>query len=211
MKQLLAAAILLGLGACSPQNSASPAAAGDMTMGAPASAAVTLIEYAAPSCPYCKQFHDEVYTAVKAKYIDTNKIHFIFREFPSHNPPVDIAVFQLARCAGKDKYFSVIDAAFAAQTEIERAAQTPTGAKPELVKIAQANGVSESRFETCIADQAGIKRIQDGVQEAVTKYDVHGTPTLILNGRTIDGNTEPDAYTLTGLSARLDAALAAPK
>jgi protein-disulfide isomerase len=208
MNWIAAAAFVIAAAACDQGDSKAVAqAGGDMMLGA-ANAPVTLIEYAAPSCPYCKLFHDQVVEPIKTKYIDTGKVKFIFREFPSHNPPVDVAVFQIARCAGKDKYFSVIDGAFAAQEAIERAANT-TGAKPELLKLAQANGLSEAKAEACIKDEAGIKRIRDGVEAATKEFDVHGTPTIVLNGMAIDGNDQPDAYTLAGLSARIDQALAA--
>lgn len=194
-----------GAGASTP----SAEVGGEMTLGQ-ASATVTLVEYAAPTCPFCKQFHDQVIEPIKAKYIDTGKVKFVLREFPSHNPPVDVAVFQIARCAGPGKYFDVIDGAFAAQEVIERATASG-GAKPELIKLAQAHGLSAEKAEACMADAAGIKRIQDGVDKAMNELDVHGTPTIMLNGKVIDGQMEPEAYTLAGLSARIDQALAAPK
>lgn len=200
-----------GAGAGAGASTPSAEVAGEMTLGQ-ASAAVTLVEYAAPTCPYCKQFHDQIIEPIKAKYIDTGKVKFVLREFPSHNPPVDIAVFQIARCAGADKYFDVIDGAFAAQETLERATATG-GAKPELIKLAQAHGLSAEKAEACIADPAGVKRIQDGVAKAQNDFDITGTPTIMLNGTVIRGQTEPDAYTLAGLSARIDQALAdaAPK
>jgi protein-disulfide isomerase len=207
LKLAAGALLMLAAAACNQAGGPVSQASGDMVQGE-ATAPVTLIEYAAPSCPFCKVFHDEVYTPIKAKYIDTGKVKFIFREFPSHNPPVDVAVYQLARCAGKDKYFAVIDGAFAAQETIERAMQT-VGPKAELIKLAQANGLSEETANACMNDSAGIKRVRDGVDAAIKEFDVHGTPTIVLNGVAIDGNDQPDAYTLAGLSARIDQALAA--
>jgi protein-disulfide isomerase len=203
----LAAGLALALAACNQPAGPVAQVAGDMSLG-PGNAPVTLIEYAAPSCPYCKQFHDEVFKAIKTKYIDTGKIKFILREFPSHNPPVDIAVYQIGRCAGKDKYFAVIDAAFANQKAIDDAAHGPNGARPELLKIAQANGLSEAQFTSCVSDPAGIQRVQDG-RDAAARDGVQSTPTLVLNG-TMLGAQDLSAYTVEGLSARIDAALAAP-
>jgi len=202
------AGLALALAACNP--SAGPVApvAGDMSLGAE-SAPVTLIEYAAPSCPACKQFHDNVFKTIKTKYIDTGKLKFILREFPSHNPPVDIAVYQIGRCAGKDKYFEVIDAAFANQKTIDDAAHGPNGARPELLKIAQAVGLSEEKFTSCVSDPVGIQRVQDGRDAAARELGINSTPTLVLNG-TVMGAQDMSAYTLEGLSARIDAALAAP-
>lgn len=204
----VAAGLALALAACSQPAGPVVQVAGDMSLGAD-NAPVTLIEYAAPSCPACKQFHDNVFKTIKSKYIDTGKVKFILREFPSHNPPVDIAVYQIGRCAGKDKYFEVVDAAFANQSAIEAAAHGPNGARPELLKIAQAAGLSEAKFTSCVADTAGIQRIQDGRDAAVRDLGVNSTPTLVLNGAVM-GAQDMSAYTLEGLSARIDAALAAP-
>ena len=75
-----------------------PPAIGDMSMGNP-DAKVTIIEYASASCPHCAAFYKDVFPTLKAEYIDTNKIHFIFREFP-HNDAA-LAAFMLARSAPK--------------------------------------------------------------------------------------------------------------
>ena len=45
-------------------------------------ASVTVIEYASMTCVHCANFHKEVYPKIKKNYIDTNKIKFIFRDFP---------------------------------------------------------------------------------------------------------------------------------
>ena len=51
----------------------------DMSLGNP-DAAVTVIEYASFTCPHCRAFHDGPFKQLKADYIDTGKIHFIYRE-----------------------------------------------------------------------------------------------------------------------------------
>ena len=61
---------------------------GEMTLGDP-KAPNTVIEYASMTCSHCANFHNTVYSAFKAKYIDTNQIRFVFREFPT--PPQDVA------------------------------------------------------------------------------------------------------------------------
>ena len=51
---------------------------------------------------------------LKNDYIDTGKVHYIFREF-SRNP-LDVAAFVLARCVGDDKALPPIDLLFASRT-----------------------------------------------------------------------------------------------
>ena len=91
-----------------------PPAEGDMTMG-PDTAKVTVIEYASASCPHCAAFYKDVFPTLKTEYIDTGKIHFIFREFP-HNDAA-LAAFMVARCAPKEKYFPLIDMFFTTQDD----------------------------------------------------------------------------------------------
>ena len=181
------------------------ALAGDAIMGA-AEAKVTLIEFAAPTCPVCKGWHDQVFAKIKAAYIDTNKIKFSLRELPSHNPPVDAAIFAIARCSGPGEYFKVIDEAFEKRDEIEKASQGPDGARPALTDLAKRHGVSAERFEVCLKAPENAQRLQD-VQADAEKRGVQGTPTLFLN----DEKVPEDGYQFDALSAKINAALAAPQ
>ena len=76
-----------------------PGPLGDNVLGSP-DAPVTIIEYASMTCPHCAHFHETTYPQLKAKYIDTGKVRFIFREFPLDQ--LAAAGSMLARCAGKD-------------------------------------------------------------------------------------------------------------
>ena len=51
----------------------------EMVQGAE-DAPVTLIEYASYTCPYCANFHAGPYKQLKADFIDTGKVKFIYRE-----------------------------------------------------------------------------------------------------------------------------------
>ncbi|HEU0095059.1 MAG TPA: thioredoxin domain-containing protein, partial [Rhizomicrobium sp.] len=53
----------------------------DRAMGNPKSK-VVMIEYFAPSCPVCAAFSVQAFPQIKAHYIDTGKIYYIFRVFP---------------------------------------------------------------------------------------------------------------------------------
>src|SRR6478735_12211199 len=94
---------------------AKPVSLHDMALG-PKEAAVTITEYASMTCPHCARFAEDVFPKIKAAYIDTNKIRYVFREFP-----LDIkaaAGAMLARCIAKDdagKYFVLINTLFKSQ------------------------------------------------------------------------------------------------
>src|SRR5262245_41251224 len=54
---------------------------GDMALGDPKAPNV-VIEYASMTCSHCQRFNAEVFKPFKAKYIDTGKVYYIFRDFP---------------------------------------------------------------------------------------------------------------------------------
>ena len=60
----------------------------DRTLGNPKSK-VVLIEYGAPSCPVCAAFNVTGFPQIKAKYIDTGKINYVFRVFPLRPDTLD--------------------------------------------------------------------------------------------------------------------------
>jgi protein-disulfide isomerase len=189
---LLAAVLALGLAACG--KSIGGASGDDMSLGNP-QAKVTVIEYASASCPHCAEFNNDVFPAFKAKYIDTGKIHYIFREFLT--PPVEVAAsgFLIARCAGKDKYFSVLDAIYRGQQAMYQSGDYH-GA---LLRIAQSAGMSEAQFNACTTDDAALKALNARVEKA-EQDGINSTPSFIINGVKMD-----NAATM----ANLDAAIAA--
>ena len=90
----------------------------DMFLG-PEDAPITVIEYASFTCPHCATFHKDVYKSLKKKYIDTNKIKFVFREvyFDKYGMWASL----VARCAGKDKFFGLADMIMKTQNKWARA------------------------------------------------------------------------------------------
>jgi protein-disulfide isomerase len=51
----------------------------DMVQG-DADAPIEIIEYASYTCPHCARFHASVYPQLKADYIETGKVKFVYRE-----------------------------------------------------------------------------------------------------------------------------------
>jgi len=173
------------------------AAQGDMSMGAGDDAKVTVVEYASVTCGHCAVWNEEVWPQFKTKYVDTKKVRYVFREFPT--PPQDIAVagFLIARCAGPDKYFDVVHDIMASQKEW----MAGVAPRTTLFRAAAAAGLSQEQTETCIRDKAAIEemsnRIKAGIDAGVT-----GTPTFLVNGTKVVDSS------LTGLSEAIDAELA---
>lgn len=156
-----------------------PGPLGDMALG-DEKAPVTIIEYASMTCPHCAAFHATTYPELKKRYIDTGKVRFIFREFPLDQ--LALAAFLLARCAGPDKYFPMIETLF--QLQKEWLTQKPLG---PLLAIAKQAGMSEQAFNECLQNQKLIDGIEDVRQRAI-KLNVQSTPSFFVNGKPMRGN-----------------------
>jgi protein-disulfide isomerase len=178
----LTLAIALTTAGCHKSADASAPAATDMinapemTLGNP-NAKVTVVEYASDTCSHCARFDATVFPAFKAKYIDTGKIYYKFREFLTPPEPVAAAGFLLARCAGKDKYFGVVEAIFRGQPEM-----FATGdAHRVLLRIAQSAGLTEAQFDACEQNQAALDALQKRVKTALDNH-IDSTPTFMVDG-----------------------------
>ncbi len=156
-------------------------ALGDMTLGA-ADAPVTTIEYASMTCPHCAAFHGTTYKALKTKYIDTGKVKFIFREFPLDG--LALRASMLARCAGKERFFPMVDVLFAQQMNWSRAPD-PIAA---LAKIGRLGGVGPARFEACMKDQSLYDVVLNNRLAGEKKHEISSTPSFVINGDKVSGN-----------------------
>ena len=189
---------MFGAAACSKAGGASGALPDDMAMGNPQSK-VTVVEYASVGCPVCAKWQKEVYPAFKAKYIDTNKVHYVFREMlVGGGPEITVAAsgFLVARCAGKDKYFAVNDAIFKNQSQ---AFEAP---RETLLDIAKSVGMTEDSFNKCVNDEAAIQALQARVERHNRNDHVNSTPTFVINGKSL----EPGYHSLDEIDAAIKSA-----
>ncbi len=152
----------------------------DMVLG-DAKAPVTVVEYASMSCSHCASFHNETFKAFKEKYIDTGKVHFVFREFPLNQPAFLGAV--VARCVGRDRFFPMLDVLFKKQREWLSDGD-PLGA---LRKLGKLGGLSDAAMDACLKDEELQKMIFGFQREANEKFGVDSTPTFLVNGERYPG------------------------
>ncbi len=202
---IIVAAALGLVASCGAKGSASgdPKSAQAMSMGSP-NAKVTVDEYASDTCPHCARFNEEVFPAFKAKYVDTGLVQYRFHEFLT--PPANVAAagFLVARCAGPDKYFSVVDALFHSQAEMFSTGDV----RGVLFRIGRGAGLTDDKITACIQDDKALQALNDRVQQA-GKDGVTGTPTFMVNGKKLDGQVLAGKTYQGGeiTLAQLDAAL----
>jgi len=144
-------------------------------------AKIELIVYESLTCGHCASFHEEVYPNLKKDFIDKGLVKIQFRNFP-----LDLAAFnasKIAHCRNNGKS-DILHFLFKNQkkwTNVETVEQ----ANAKLKKILK-NNYSDLDFEKCIND----KLIEDHVLEdrinAVKKFKINATPTLIINEKKFD-------------------------
>ena len=179
-RRLLVVAALGALALAGCSKGAGTVDTADMTLGDP-NAKVKMVEYASLTCSHCGTFNNDVFPAFKAKYIDTGKVHYTFKEFLTPPNEVAAAGFLTARCAGKDKYFNVTDAIFHAQQEMF----TTGDMRGVLLRIAQSAGLTEEQFNACITDEAALKALNERVEKAIKVDKINSTPTFVINGKKV--------------------------
>ncbi|MFL6688645.1 MAG: thioredoxin domain-containing protein, partial [Alphaproteobacteria bacterium] len=136
--------------------------ANDRTLGSP-KAPIQIVEYAAPICPHCAHFNEAFFPQLKANYIDTGKVYYIFRVFPLQS--ADLAAEAMARCLPANNYFQFIDLLFRNQPkwDPENGVQDVHGGLVQMGRIA---GLSAEQVDRCIGDQAQQQRIAKVGQDA---------------------------------------------
>ncbi len=141
-------------------------------------APITIIEYASMTCPHCASFHETTYPEMKKRYVDTGQVRFIFREFPLDS--VAATASMLARCAGKDRFFPLIEVLFKQQNTW--AVGPPASPLPPLLAIVKQAGFTEESFNACLQDQ----KVLDGIKwsyERASQLGVQSTPSFFINGK----------------------------
>ncbi|MBV9563861.1 MAG: DsbA family protein [Bradyrhizobium sp.] len=168
---------------------AKPVSLPDMVLG-PADAKVTITEFASMTCPHCAAFNEQVFPKIKAEFIDSGKVRYIFREFP-----LDIkaaAGSMLSRCIAKGdsgKYFAVTDLLFRSQSDWVMKNTTEA-----LGRIGKQAGLSQKEVEECLKDQALLNKIEADQKYASEVLKVDSTPTFFINGEKIKGEASIEEF-----------------
>jgi protein-disulfide isomerase len=172
-----------------PGNINTPSPLGDIALG-PADARVTIVEYASMTCPHCAAFTRETFPKLKATYIDTGKVRYVFREFPLDQ--LALLGAQLARCIAKGDpptFFNAIDVLFASQTDW--ASNAPI---EPLKRITKQLGMNDGEFEACANNETIGKAIIATRDYAYDRLKVNATPSFFINDQRLQGETSLEEF-----------------
>ncbi|KEJ90446.1 DsbA family protein [Sulfitobacter donghicola] len=151
----------------------------DMVMGSP-DAPVEIIEYASFTCPHCATFHQTVFKQLKADYIDTGKVRFVYREVFFDR--FGLWASLMARCGGEAKYFGIVDLLYGDQSKWTRAGD-PAAIVEELRKIGRLSGQDTETLEACLQDGEQAQAMVAWYQKNAEADGIDSTPSFVIDGK----------------------------
>lgn len=159
----------------------SPAAADvevvEMSLGNP-DAEVQVIEYASFTCPHCATFHDTVYPELKADYIDTGRIEFVYREV--YFDRYGLWAGMVARCGGEDRYFAIADLIYERQRDWSQG--EPVQVAENLRRIGKTAGLTDDQLDACLSDGAKAEALVAEFERNAAADDITSTPSFVIDG-----------------------------
>lgn len=161
---------------------------GDHAIGS-TTAPLSLIIYASVTCPHCSQWFQGTWPKLKANYIDTNKLRVVFREFPTAPARLAIAGFQIANCAPKDQYFSVMQHQMAEQDNTMAGIKEGKGLETFLALAKQAGLKDETEMNACFDNKDGWKKMEQSMALA-DSANIKSVPNFIVNGTLYKENSD---------------------
>jgi protein-disulfide isomerase len=146
------------------------------SLGSP-TAPVTIIEFTDLQCPYCARFALDTWPVLRARYVETGRVHFVSRDLPLpfHESALPAAV--ASRCAGEQgRFWEYREALFRGQAQLATAPYD---------EIARRFGIDVARFSACRSDAATVAAVREDAALAA-RHGIASTPTFVI-GRVVDG------------------------
>ncbi len=174
-------------------------------------AKIVMIEYDSLTCPHCKVFSEEIFPKIKKEYIDTGKVLYITRPFPTDG--ISFRLSLMIECSDNNndklKLRSIV---FSNQGKIEenfRSVNFKDQSEENKALIdKKARALIDSMVDSFIAagfdgeelkkcgtpeykdekTQTLVKKILDDSKKAYESgYKIEATPAFLINGKKYDG------------------------
>jgi protein-disulfide isomerase len=147
------------------------------------------VDFRCPSCAIARDFLAQLYAT------NPGAVRVIFHHYPldqSCNPidqqvhPSACAAAIASECASdQDRFWDYADRLFADQKANPR-----RFTREDFTSHAEALDLDRERFNTCLDDPRMEERVRKDVEEG-RRLEIKATPTLIINGRVIEGLPPP--------------------
>ena len=144
-------------------------------------AKIELIVYESLTCSHCADFHKNVYPTLKENFVDKGYVKIEFRSFP-----LDIAALNASKIAycKNDGKSDILHFLFKNQE------QWAIGSEIEDINSNLKKILVSGKYEIDIDKCINNKKVEDYILEdrinAVKKFKLNATPTLIINNKKFD-------------------------
>ncbi|MCX4084676.1 DsbA family protein [Rickettsia hoogstraalii] len=157
---------------------------------------VIVVEYFSPTCPHCAYYHKTIFPELKKKYIDTNKIAYVVREFIATKQDLDAAI--LARCKGDINSFVQFHNIILQQQDKWAYSNKY---RELLTDIGQLGGVPPEEYKQCLNSDKITETLIANTNFVAKTPKFIGTPSFFVNG------VQTGNYSIDNISTAVDKAL----
>ena len=147
-------------------------------------ATVVIVAFSDFQCPYCKQFHDSIYPAIKKQYVDAGIVRMAYLNLPLSSIHMNAEpAAEAAMCAAaQDKFWPMHDRLFDTQ---DRWKNDPKPARL-MDSLAVAVGADGATWRACMAGGL-MKRIVSGDRARAAASGARSTPTFFIGDERFAG------------------------
>jgi len=142
----------------------------------PEDAPITIVEFSDYQCPYCKQWHDQVFERLLTNY--PGQIRFVYRDYPLPGHAEALPAAEAANCAGEQgAYWLFHSALFSGKYTLSSGAYQ---------QYALELGLDVEAFNECLNSHRYRDEVLADYQYG-NDLGVSGTPFFFINGLPING------------------------
>lgn len=150
-----------------------------------ATAQVVVEEYADFQCPACRRFFEGPARQLEAEYVSAGKVKFVFRHYAFLGQESRWAA-EASECANEQgRFWDFYQKLFASQG----GENVGVFNKENLQRFAGELGLDTASFSKCLMTGRYAERVLLDINEAADR-GVRGTPTLFVNGRSVDRGSD---------------------
>ena len=143
-------------------------------------ALVTLEEFGDFQCSHCRDFALGMGKQVKEDFVDTGRIHFVFRHFPFIGEESFRAAEATECAADQDKFLEYHDTVFESWNGMNQGAYSDD----TLKRFASSLQLDRDAFDSCLDSGKYRGKVEEDLHLG-NRLGVEGTPTLFLQRRRI--------------------------
>ena len=168
-------------------------------------APIKLVEFGALSCSHCAEFAEKSFVPLRDNYIASGRVSYELRFFMLN--ALDVPAVMLATCGAPEATIALseqfwgwqrtmFDNLQKAGDQFQAVSTLPPAQRfagiarlSGMDQFFAQRGIAADQGAACLADTAKADKLVKQTEDASKQYDVTGTPTFLLNGSKVQGNT----------------------